>query len=120
MSGQAFLQLRDPVGAQLTPRYIFTTLLPLCAAKIHAPWERRPLVDFFRQLCLSVDALHQLGISHEDLKRSNILVSSNFRPAIIDLGFGHFNPYGDFVASNGGTLDYTSPEKAAVSLLCDP
>jgi hypothetical protein len=36
-------------------------------------------------------------------------------PALIDFGFSHFAAYGQSVKSAGGTLDYTSPEKAEVS-----
>lgn len=38
-------------------------------------------------------------------------------PALIDFGFSHFAAYGQVVKSAGGTLDYTSPEKAEVNLI---
>jgi hypothetical protein len=36
-------------------------------------------------------------------------------PVVVDFGFSHFWPNGGKVKSAGGTLDYSSPEKVAVS-----
>lgn len=73
------------------------------------------VIPFFRRLCHVINSLHILGISHEDLKRSNVLLDSAMRPVVVDFGFSHFSPGGGLVRSAGGTLDYSSPEKVAVS-----
>lgn len=94
---------------------MFSTLHHHSAAQEHQPWEHDRLVNFFRRLCLAVHALHQLNISHEDIKRSNVLVDAISCPALIDFGFSHFAAYRQPMRSAGGTLDYSSPEKVRVS-----
>jgi serine/threonine protein kinase len=101
--------------ASLTCRYMFTTLHPHSAAHVQEPWEHTQLVTFFRRLCMTVHSLHCLNVSHEDLKRSNVLVDPVGCPSLIDFGFSHFAAYGQRVRSAGGTLDYTSPQKVEVS-----
>ena len=101
--------------SRLTYRYMFSTLLPKSAAEVQQPWDHDLLINFFRRLCISIHALHQLDVSHEDIKRSNVLVDECSTPALIDFGFSHFSPYGQKVRSAGGTLDYSSPEKTEVS-----
>jgi serine/threonine protein kinase len=64
---------------------------------------------------MTVHSLHALGVSHEDLKRSNVLVDPVGCPSLIDFGFSHFAAYGQRVRSAGGTLDYSSPQKVEVS-----
>lgn len=99
---------------------MFSTLHSHSAAQEDEPWEHDRMINFFRRLCLTISSLHQLNISHEDIKRSNVLVDPNSCPALIDFGFSHFSAYGYRMKSAGGTLDYSSPEKVAVSdkLVC--
>lgn len=95
---------------------MFSTLHSGSAAEVELPWDHERLINFFRRLCITIHALHQLYVSHEDIKRSNVLVDNLDLPALIDFGFSHFSPYGQLVRSAGGTLDYSSPEKTQVSL----
>lgn len=60
----------------------------------------RRIVNLLRQLFDGVAALHRAGIVHCDLKPKNIMVVSNDRPVIIDLGFAHWFPP---LASKGAT-----------------
>jgi serine/threonine protein kinase len=76
------------------------------------------LIIFFRHLCITIHTLHRLGISHEDIKRSNVLVDRKGRPVVVDFGFSHFNPDNKLQKSAGGTLDYSSPEKVLVRFDC--
>lgn len=94
---------------------MFLTLFSRSVSSSDRPWERHHLVPFYRQLLFTVKSLHALDISHEDIKRSNILIGKNNTPVLVDFGFGHFNPNRLYVKSAGGTLDYTSPEKVLVS-----
>ncbi|BEJ05798.1 hypothetical protein CcaverHIS641_0303200 [Cutaneotrichosporon cavernicola] len=74
------------------------------------------VVPFFRALLRTVEAIHLLGVSHEDLKRGNILLlneEGRVRPVLADFGFSQFLPDGGYAKSHGGTLDYSSPEKVA-------
>ncbi|WRT65601.1 uncharacterized protein IL334_002546 [Kwoniella shivajii] len=93
--------------------YVFLTLYPHSASSLKPPWGMEAFTIFFRRLLFIVDNLHQLNVSHEDLKRSNVLVDAHGLPALVDFGFSHFKPDGGLVRSAGGTLDYSSPEKAA-------
>ncbi|EIW66820.1 hypothetical protein TREMEDRAFT_34698 [Tremella mesenterica DSM 1558] len=99
--------------------YVFLTLYPCSASSLRVPWPRNKLVPFFRHLCHTVACLHSLNISHEDIKRSNVLVTTGGEPRLVDFGFSHFKPFGGAVKSAGGTLDYSSPEKAK-DVLYDP
>ncbi|OCF58019.1 CAMK/CAMKL protein kinase [Kwoniella mangroviensis CBS 10435] len=93
--------------------YVFLTLYPASASAYSTPWNQHHFIPFFRRLLQTIDILHQLNISHEDLKRSNVLVDEYGLPAVVDFGFSHFRPDGGKVRSAGGTLDYSSPQKAA-------
>lgn len=93
---------------------MFSTLHSHSASQVPVPWPEQYLVPFFRRLCWVLLYLHKLHISHEDLKRSNVMVDPLGRPALIDFGFSHFAAHNQLVKSAGGTLDYTSPEKAEV------
>lgn len=73
------------------------------------------IIPFFRRLLISIYSLHLLDISHEDIKRSNVLATENLHPVLVDFGFAHFTPRGGDVKSLGGTVDYSSPEKLIVS-----
>lgn len=99
-------------------RYVFLTLYPCSASTYPTPWAPSYLIPFFRRLLIAVHSIHQLNISHEDLKRSNVLVDDSGSPVLVDFGFSHFRPHGEKVKSAGGTLDYSSPEKSAVSSSC--
>ncbi|KAK4687402.1 hypothetical protein P7C73_g2725, partial [Tremellales sp. Uapishka_1] len=93
--------------------YVFLTLYPKSSSSLPVPMRRKTFVPFFRHLLHTVDALHSLNVSHEDIKRTNILVDEDGRPILVDFGFSHFRPRGGRVKSAGGTLDYSSPEKVA-------
>lgn len=84
-----------------------------------APRGRDQVIPFFRALLRTVEALHRLGVSHEDIKRGNVLLQKTHNkrvlPVLADFGFAHFVPDGGPVTSLGGTVDYSSPEKVAVS-----
>lgn len=98
-----------------TISFIFLTVYPYSASMVGNHPEH--VMPFFRKLLLSVWAIHMLDLSHEDLKRSNILASHDIEPILVDFGFAHFTPDGGIVKSLGGTMDYSSPEKLAA---CSP
>lgn len=91
--------------------YVFLTLYPCSISSISKPWASDAVVIFFRRLLHTVRNLHQLNVSHEDIKRSNVLADSQGSPVLVDFGFSHFKANGGYVKSAGGTLDYSSPEK---------
>ncbi|GJN94468.1 hypothetical protein Rhopal_007548-T1 [Rhodotorula paludigena] len=71
---------------------------------------------YFRQLLSAVDHLHMLGISHNDIKPSNILLSAKDEPVLIDFGFAQcysVTAADRFLTSlSWGTPEYLSPERA--------
>ena len=95
---------------------MFLKLYDHSASSIGTPWGRDTFIPFFRKLLHTVHAIHSLDVSHEDLKRSNILLNKHYHPILVDFGFSHFKAGGGLVQSAGGTLDYSSPEKVQVSV----
>ncbi|GAA6004668.1 uncharacterized protein JCM10292_005710 [Rhodotorula paludigena] len=71
---------------------------------------------YFRQLLSAVDHLHMHGISHNDIKPSNILLSAKDEPVLIDFGFAQcysVTAADRFLTSlSWGTPEYLSPERA--------
>ena len=55
-------------------------LIPVCL-----PPERA--TPYFRQLCSAVGYLHERGITHNDIKPANVLLSYNDIPVLVDFGF---------------------------------
>jgi len=69
--------------------------------------ERLSKLIFFRILD-GVQACHNAGICHRDLKLENILLDENFSPKIIDFGFATLN--NDHLNDIKGTENYCAPE----------
>lgn len=73
------------------------------------------LCRFFEEVALGLHAMHEVGILHRDIKPGNLMVTSEGRPVILDLGLaldteaqGHRLTHpGDIL----GTLSYLSPEQ---------
>ncbi|GAA6024745.1 hypothetical protein JCM8202_002908 [Rhodotorula sphaerocarpa] len=72
--------------------------------------------SYFRQLLSAVAHLHAHGITHSDVKPSNILLSEDDRPILIDFGFAqHYEvtkPDAFLSSLSWGTPEYLSPERA--------
>lgn len=92
-------------------------LYTLSLSSIGMPREDS-LRPFFAKLLHTLHTMHQIGISHDDLKRANIMVEkhgAHIEPVLVDFGFSQFFPHGGHLMSLGGTFDYSCPEKIAVS-----
>ena len=62
----------------------------------------------FAKILKGIQACHNAGICHRDLKMQNILVDENFNPKICDFGFATQN--NDHLTEFLGTRSYASPE----------
>jgi serine/threonine protein kinase len=55
-------------------------LIPVCLPPTTA-------TPYFRQLASAVGYLHERGITHNDIKPANVLMSHNDVPVLVDFGF---------------------------------
>ena len=62
----------------------------------------------FSKILEGVQAFHNAGICHRDLKLENILLDENFSPKICDFGFAVRNT--DNLTGTKGTIHYMAPE----------
>ncbi|GAA6020496.1 hypothetical protein JCM11491_001375 [Sporobolomyces phaffii] len=69
-----------------------------------------------RQILSAVEHLHVHGITHNDIKPSNILLAADDRPVLIDFGFAQQwdtrSPDRFLSSLSWGTVEYLSPERA--------
>ncbi|WVF68723.1 hypothetical protein IAT40_003495 [Kwoniella sp. CBS 6097] len=99
----------------ITPSYALVImphlshLIPVCLP----PWKATP---YFRQLASAVGYLHERGITHNDIKPANVLLSYNDIPVLVDFGFAQqwdVGTRGCFLSSiSWGTPEYLDPLRA--------
>ena len=72
------------------------------------------VATILRQICLGLDAAHEQGVVHRDLKPQNIMVESQGRVAVMDFGLASTAEGGGLTRLGAllGTPDYMSPEQA--------
>lgn len=80
--------------------------------------SQRQILELFHTVCQAVQYAHQRGVIHRDLKASNIIVTDDGQPHILDFGLAKAFAEGDkgvMVSIDGdvtGTPAYMSPEQA--------
>ncbi|ODN74147.1 hypothetical protein L202_07598 [Cryptococcus amylolentus CBS 6039] len=99
----------------ITPSYALVImphlshLIPVCLP----PYRATP---YFRQLASAVGYLHERGITHNDIKPANVLLSHNDIPVLVDFGFAQkwdIAARGSFLSSiSWGTPEYLDPQRA--------
>src|SRR3954464_15688771 len=76
---------------------------------VNLPRAMTQLVDVFTETARALEALHQAGFVHCDLKPNNILVNREFKVKVIDLGQAcHVGTKKERIQ---GTPDYIAPEQ---------
>ena len=105
----------DNVGDLLTQIYLFMEKcesLSLDKFLENKPDKRVPegeAASIIRQVCDALKYLHELGVSHRDIKLGNVLISDKGKVELIDFGFATLS--GDSkVSTFCGTPCYMSPE----------
>ena len=71
-------------------------------------------VDVIQQVCLALEAAHNVGVIHRDLKPQNIMQDRSGRILVMDFGLAR-TLEGDGMTQTGalvGTMEYMSPEQA--------
>jgi eukaryotic-like serine/threonine-protein kinase len=81
------------------------------------------IVDISRQVALALQAAHEKGIVHRDIKPTNIMVSPDGIVKVLDFGLarrfkmpetGEVTPYGSTIPGRPlGTANYMAPERIA-------
>ena len=70
--------------------------------------------DILQQICFALEAAHNEGILHRDLKPQNVMVEEQGRVVVMDFGLAR-TIEGDGMTQSGalvGTMEYMSPEQA--------
>lgn len=78
------------------------------------PLEPRRAARYVRSIAHAIEAAHQQGVLHRDLKPGNILIDQDDRPRITDFGISRRLDAGDATLTMGiaGSPAYMSPEQA--------
>jgi eukaryotic-like serine/threonine-protein kinase len=101
--GRVYLVLEDVPGSTLAQ---YAKGRPL-----DVKWAAKTVAAIAR----AVQVAHDHGVTHQDLKPSNVLIDSNGAPRVIDFGVAWRRSWwveSDDAASIGGTLHFFSPEQA--------
>src|SRR5260370_543361 len=71
-------------------------------------------VEVMRQICLALEAAHNEGVIHRDLKPQNIMRDKQRRIVVMDFGIARALDSGKMTQTGAliGTMDYMSPEQA--------
>jgi hypothetical protein len=87
---------------------------PLEAVIARGPLGLERALELLVGVCRGVDALHERGVVHRDLKPQNVIVAADGRPVVIDLGLAVAPERDERLTKTGtlvGTPRYMAPEQ---------
>ncbi|KAL7420476.1 hypothetical protein Q5752_004426 [Cryptotrichosporon argae] len=99
----------------ITPNYAIV-LMPYLPQVIPLKLEYARAKPYLRQLASAVGYLHERGITHNDIKPTNVLLSYNDVPVLVDFGFAQRwdmaarSPFLSTIC--WGTSEYLDPQRA--------
>jgi len=106
------------------PHFVMELVEGASLVEAGRPLTLRQKAALIQKVALAVDFLHQHQILHRDLKPTNILVSADLEPKILDFGLAQqLESDGRRVTRPGeimGTPDYFSPEHTVPGSRFDP
>lgn len=110
--------------------YVYLAMQYINGKKLSTLWEQdqdadqpevqRKRVLLFHRICETIAPIHRYGLTHRDLKASNILIDPAGEPYILDFGLARtiFDEINKNSGSRGnttcffaGTIEYASPEQ---------
>ncbi|MBN2103034.1 DUF2791 family P-loop domain-containing protein [bacterium] len=89
------------------------TLKDIVGAHNHVPQSMDTIIDYATQIAAGLQAIHEKGMVHRDIKSENILITDKGRIKIMDFGLVKSVHVKDKLTdkSSGGTIAYLSPEQ---------
>jgi eukaryotic-like serine/threonine-protein kinase len=96
----------------LTMEYVEGKSLDAVIGPTGMPPEK--VAPILRQICQGLEAAHERGVIHRDLKPQNIMIEPQGRVAVMDFGLASTTDGGGLTRAGAllGTPDYMSPEQA--------
>ncbi|MFT3889984.1 MAG: serine/threonine-protein kinase [Arachnia sp.] len=79
-------------------------------------WSPAAIARLMAEIAEALEAAHQVGVVHRDLKPQNILLTADGAPKVIDFGLARLSSgWDDAPEATGvqGTVAYMSPEQAS-------
>jgi protein-serine/threonine kinase len=98
--------------------FLISEYVPHSLVSLHNTLDTCTLIDIILNLEASVYGLHDIGISHGDIKLENLLLTADHKPMLIDFGAAtlHYcdvdavNPETNVAPGDYGTPGYLPPE----------
>ncbi|KNC98646.1 CAMKK/CAMKK-META protein kinase [Spizellomyces punctatus DAOM BR117] len=86
-------------------------IMDISLDKPTAPLPEDLARDYFRQMILGIEYLHEHDIAHRDIKPDNMLVAADGTLKIVDFGVSEiFSPASDRLKTSAGSPAFSAPE----------